>query len=377
MKSETTQYGTYRSFFHLCVVLIFTIVLPLVAIFNSKADLDLLRPEVKTIPSNLDIVFRWLLFSSILIPSYFINVYLFVPKLLVKRKYNWYFGTFFLSLLAGIAFAELIELLFYLNGVADPRIPTISIIFPMTLLFGLGTSFETIVRLENEGRKQEAVEKERVSAELSFLKSQINPHFFFNTLNNIYSLAERNSDQTGKSILLLSNLMRYLLYDTNQGKILLTKEITHLEEYIALQRLRIPISEKIDINFNSAGYTNGVWIEPLIFLSFIENAFKHGISYNSKSFISITISVESNTLDFKVINSKKINAKQTETIHSGIGMANTHRRLQLLYPNAYNLAIRDDQGFYFVHLTIDLKGNNISNHHKLSRELQYSKLNEA
>jgi two-component system, LytTR family, sensor kinase len=187
------------------------------------------------------------------------------------------------------------------------------------------------------------------------LKTQINPHFFFNTLNNIYSMAERNSDQTGKSILLLSNLMRYMLYDTNQGKILLTKEIKHLEEYIALQRLRIPASEKIEISFNTSGNTQGVWIEPLIFLSFIENAFKHGISYNSKSFISISISVADSNLDFKVVNSKKANGKQTETMHNGIGMANTHRRLQLLYPQSHKLSIRDDDEFYFVHLAIDVK----------------------
>jgi two-component system LytT family sensor kinase len=354
MKSETNHYNTYRNLFHLCVVIVFAIVLPLVAIFYGKDDPALLHTGVNA-TSSIDVVLRWLLFSSVLIPFYFVNVYVFVPKLLAKRKYGPYITAIILSLVGGVVFTKLVEWLFFHFNFIHQQIPNPAIIFPMTLLFGVGTSFEAIVRLEQEGRNQEAVEKERVSAELSFLKTQINPHFFFNTLNNIYSMAERNSDQTGKSILLLSNLMRYMLYDTNQGKIALTKEIKHLEEYIALQRLRIPVSEKIEINFNSMGNTQGVWIEPLIFLSFIENAFKHGISFNSKSFISITISVFDSNLDFKVVNSKKESGKQTETIHNGIGMANTYRRLQLLYPQTHKLSIRDDDEFYFVHLSIALK----------------------
>jgi two-component system, LytTR family, sensor kinase len=372
MKLDTAKYSTYRSFLHLCVVLVFAIVLPLVAIFYSKGDPDLLRPEMNSTPSNINIVFRWLLFSIILIPFYFINVYILVPKLLVRRKYAWYIGAIILSLVVGVIFTRLIEQLFFTFNFIQQTIPNPVIMFPMTLLFGLGTSFETIVRLEQEGRKQESVEKERMSAELSFLKTQINPHFFFNTLNNIYSMAERNSDQTGKSILLLSNLMRYMLYDTNQGKILLTKEIKHLEEYIALQRLRIPTSEKIEISFNTYGNTQGVWIEPLIFLSFIENAFKHGISYSSKSFISISISVAGNNLDFKVVNSKKASGKQTDTIHNGIGMANTHRRLQLLYPRSHKLSIRDDEEFYFVHLSIDLKKEDFAEESKEKQLIHFN-----
>jgi two-component system, LytTR family, sensor kinase len=360
MKLEITHYSTYRSLFHLCVVLVFAIILPLAAAPHSEGGPMTLRPSAIPV-LNLDILSRRLLFSSILIPFYFINVYLLVPKLLVRRKYGMYLAAILLSIVGGIVLTKSIELLFFSFHFIHGRIPGPGIAIPMTLLFGIGTSFETIVRLEQEGRNQEAVERERISAELSFLKTQINPHFFFNTLNNIYSMAERNSDQTGKSILLLSNLMRYMLYDTNQGKILLTKEIKHLEEYIALQQLRIPTSEKIEINFNCTGNTHGVRIEPLIFLSFIENAFKHGISYNSKSFISISIAVTDNNLDFKVVNSKKATGKQTDNLHNGIGMTNTYRRLQLLYPKSHKLSVRDDDEFYFVHLSIDLKKEDYSN----------------
>lgn len=284
-----------------------------------------------------------------------------------------YIAAIVLSLIGGVVFTKIIEWLFFQLNFIHQQIPNPAIMFPMTLLFGLGTSFEAIVRLEQEGRKQEAVEKERVSAELSFLKTQINPHFFFNTLNNIYSMAERNSHQTGKSILLLSNLMRYMLYDTNQGKIALTKEIKHLEEYIALQRLRIPSREKIEINFNCSGNTQGVWIEPLIFLSFIENAFKHGISFNSKSFINISISVIDSNLDFKVVNSKKVNGERTETIHNGIGIANTYRRLQLLYPQSHKLSITDDEESYLAHLSITLKKEDyLNSNNKLYEHIHYN-----
>jgi LytS/YehU family sensor histidine kinase len=229
-------------------------------------------------------------------------------------------------------------------------------ILPLALLLGIGTSLEMVLQWESQKHKQESVEKEKIAAELSFLKSQINPHFLFNTLNNIYSLAERNSNQTGHSILLLSNLMRYILYDTSEGKILLSNEVKHLEEYIALQRLRIAEVSTVSIEFINEVKSGNFLIEPLLFIPFVENAFKHGVSYTHASFIKIEMATRNNFLIFKVLNSKK---SQQPISHSkekekGVGIVNTMRRLEILYPNLHELIIENERDYYSICLTINI-----------------------
>ncbi len=298
---------------------------------------------------------RWLLFTLAVIPFYFFNVFLLVPKLLLPRKYGQYALSVILSISVIVviiyAFSQL--LMNPLDGVGR----TLGSILPMLMLLGIGTSFEMILNWEKQRRKQETIEKEKMEAELAFLKSQIDPHFLFNSLNNIYSLAELQSENTGQSILLLANLMRYMLYETNSGKIQLTKEVQHIEDYIALQKLRIHLNEDVDIDFRQQGDLAGIYIEPLLLIPFIENAFKHGISYNQRSFIQLELSVENNNMILKILNSKRKSAQKNENAisHSGIGIANTKRRLELLYPNQHTLDITDDNEYYLTFLQLDLK----------------------
>jgi two-component system, LytTR family, sensor kinase len=357
--------GSYRLIFHCLFILVFAVGLPLTAMTYASPEVSNVPSSVQMLPPGLqlgknELIQRWMLLSTILIPFYFANAYFFVPRYLVTSQYRLYLLFIILSFIVGTALTKLLESNFMITPEVL-RMPFQRSIFPMTLfpmsmLFGLGTSFEMIINWEKQKRNQEAMAKEKITAELSFLKSQINPHFLFNTLNNIYSLSERNSINTGQSILLLSNLMRYMLYETTQGKIPLAKEIKHLEEYIALQKLRIPSSEPVSIQFNYSGNLSGILLEPLLFIPFVENSFKHGISYNSKSFIVIEIKIDNELLYFKAINSKKnVNGShRPEQNHKGIGIVNTVRRLELLYPGKHTLNIYDEKTFYNVELTINL-----------------------
>ncbi len=197
--------------------------------------------------------------------------------------------------------------------------------------------------------KNKAIEHEKIKTELSFLKSQINPHFLFNTLNNIYTLAITNSVQTPDAILKLSKLMRYLMNDSQQKLVSLTKEIEHLSQYIDLQKLRV--TDKVTIDFKVEGDTSLKEITPLILLPFVENAFKYGISAHDNSTIQILIQVKSNLINFKVINPIfKSNSLLIEA--GGIGLANVQRRLNLLYNNHHQLKVTNDDLKFVVNLEI-------------------------
>lgn len=230
-------------------------------------------------------------------------------------------------------------------------------IFPLLLLFGLGTSFEMILNWEEQRAREEAIGKEKINAELSFLKIQVNPHFFFNALNTIFSLSEKRSAHTGQAVLLLSNIMRYLLYEAKQGKVPLIKEVRHIEDYIAMQRLRISAKENILIRFTHKGDLSFVHIEPLLLVMFVENAFKHGVSYYQPSVIIIDLTIAEKLFFFTVVNSKKKSHEsqhQVDMDHSGIGLVNARRRLDLIYGKRYQLDIEDTPDSFRIRLKIEL-----------------------
>lgn len=186
----------------------------------------------------------------------------------------------------------------------------------------------------------DASERERISAELSFLKAQINPHFFFNTLHTIYALMDTDQPAAKSSIYNLSHMMRYVLYDTRNDKTSLKKEFAFIEDYIALMKVRI--SEKVQIIFDKQDPLPDYEIVPMLFLPFIENAFKHGISAVHPSYIFIGISTFGSAIKFEVRNSLFEELGKQLDDDQGIGIANTRRRLDLLYPGNYSLLIDRD-----------------------------------
>jgi len=215
---------------------------------------------------------------------------------------------------------------------------------------------------EFESRKKE-VENERLIAELNFLKAQINPHFLFNTLNNLYYLAYTKSENTTEVIAKLSQMMRYMIYDSNHPRVLLSKEIEYMQNYISLERLRL--NNQIPINFKIEGETENIWIAPLIFITFLENAFKHGVSNNnSKAWVNISIQLRGNACTYIVENSK-VPGLPNDAGKSGIGLQNVKRRLELSYPNNYVIKMHETADMYFVQLDLTL-----NDHHTIAMDGQ-------
>ena len=193
------------------------------------------------------------------------------------------------------------------------------------------------------------LENEKLIAELAFLKSQINPHFLFNSLNNIYSLAYQNSGKTPEAILKLSEIMRYMLYESNENKVALSDEIRYLKNYIELQKLRF--KDMTYIKFGINGNVQDQTITPLVLISFVENAFKHGLATDEENPISIILNVEPDKLFFQITNKK---SSQNKDDTGGIGLQNVKRRLDLIYKDQYRLHIDDINDMYNCELYLNL-----------------------
>ena len=288
----------------------------------------------------------------------YLNYFLFLPRFLAEKKGWRYFLEFALT------FAVLITLRIHLERyLIDGYTHEERYLYSGRFLFHVITTnlfiviFLGMLRFavdwfEFESRKK-AVENERLLAELNFLKAQINPHFLFNTLNNLYYLAYTQSSNTTEVIAKLSQMMRYMIYDTNHLQVPLTKEIEYMQNYISLERLRL--NNQIPINFNIEGNTDGVLIAPLIFITFLENAFKHGVSnHYPGAWVNILIQLRGKECIYKVENSKMSGTKPEAEEKSGIGLQNVKRRLELSYPEKNKLTIEDKPDRYVVQLNITL-----------------------
>ncbi len=218
------------------------------------------------------------------------------------------------------------------------------------LIVGFDTGLRSGLRWIEAENEKVKLEKENVSNQLALLKTQVSPHFFMNTLNNIHSLVDTNTSEAQEAIIKLSKMMRYLLYETETEKTTLKKEVEFLESYVNLMKLRL--SDKVRMTMNLPAVIPEVSIPPFLFTSFIENAFKHGISYKNESFIEIDLIPGKDRLLFVVKNSKNEKSQMNE--FSGIGIENTRKRLDLLYGNNYHLDIIDNEALFTVNLSIPL-----------------------
>ena len=199
--------------------------------------------------------------------------------------------------------------------------------------------------------KRKEIENEKLVTELRFLKEQINPHFLFNTLNNLYYLAHTNSPNTKNVIEKLSQMMRYMIYEANNEQVPVSKEIEYIKNYIDLEKLRLEDDFPIELSING-DYSN-LKIVPLIFITFLENAFKHGASNSgNKSWVKVSFDFDGNHCTYIVSNSK--NEKESIIEKSGIGLKNTMRRLNLSYKKEHDLRIEEDENNYLVKLEIVL-----------------------
>lgn len=215
-------------------------------------------------------------------------------------------------------------------------------------LFLVVVFFSLMLQISNQWKR---TEQEKLHAELSYLKAQINPHFLFNTLNSIYSLAIERSDQTATAVVKLSGMMRYVISEAGHDGVALEKEIDYIRDYIALQQIRF--GHAIPLDFTVTGNPAGKKIAPLILIPFVENAFKHGINAEEQAAISIQIAITDKDLHLQVRNNK-VKIQPAAADRSGLGIENTRGRLQLLYASAHTLAIEDNADSFSVSLSLHL-----------------------
>jgi len=218
------------------------------------------------------------------------------------------------------------------------------------LLVGFDTGLRLSFKLASTEAAKNKLEKENVGNQLAFLRNQVSPHFFMNTLNNIHALIDIDTEEAKESIIRLSKLMRHLLYDSEMGEIRIQKEIEFINNYVDLMKLRY--SEKVKIDFYYQKESPDKAIPPLLFTSFVENAFKHGISYEKPSFIKMELTTTDNELSFIIKNNNHKNNRVSQA--SGIGIANARKRLDLLYGDSYTLDIIDSHDEFAVNLKIPI-----------------------
>src|SRR6478735_11992039 len=299
----------------------------------------------------------WLFSLSFGFLYYLIN-YILIPKLYLRNKLWQFVLSLFLLFAAFYLVKPFFQMInYYLNtkgGVKLHPATALSLDGITCILFVIVLTLAMAIQMIRQSRATEKrallAETEKATAELSFLKAQINPHFLFNTLNNIYSLSIDNHPETSASIMKLSNLMRYITDDATKDFVPLEDEIASINDYIALQKLRH--SAKVKLNFSVSGEIEERQIAPLILMTYIENVFKYGISSHEEAPITIRISAEENGVKFFCQN--KIFATTKAKERTGIGLINTRQRLQYLYPKKHTLAITNENNLYTVALALQV-----------------------
>jgi sensor histidine kinase YesM len=278
-----------------------------------------------------------------------------MPKFLLTKKYWIYFSTFVLSIAAAIALSGLTFNFFGFNPqnliITNPLLAKISPIVKTNTTLMLFISIAASISLVLNDRLKQ-VEKEKLSAQISSLKSQINPHFLFNTLNNIYASAIDTSPQTADMVEKLSEMMRYTLKNTQNDIVPLEDEINYIQNYIELQKIRL--DKNVIISLSTLGDFTELTIAPMLLICFIENAFKHGVNSEEESRIVINMTTDQSIFQLLVVNNK-VNTQKDTSEHSGFGIKNTKHRLELIYPSKHILMIKETEQDFTASLHINLK----------------------
>ncbi len=289
----------------------------------------------------------------------YINIYILFPKFVLKKNYAKYLLSFLLVLCVFyIVRTELIYWLINENVWPESDTPQKAYSFNHILVVfltgiydvALVTTIKLTVDWIFERKRREQLQEVQLRTELNFLKSQIQPHFFFNTLNNLYALSIEKSTKTPEVILKLSELMQYVLYDAKEPKITLLKEISYIQSYLELEELRY--GDTVKYHLDIVGNIDDVYVPPLLFITFIENCFKHGTKENDKMLIQMCFENNGGQLTFDVKNNLNKSNFEIEDGKNGIGIENVRRRLELLYNEKFMLKTGIFEGEYCVKLKI-------------------------
>ncbi len=299
-------------------------------------------------------------FGMINISVYFINYLILIPIIIKEKQRSWLYLFLLLGLIVVSVVLKLGLAVLYSDIILEYRHDEgmrsrsyESFITISLFVSGFFVVISSLVKFATDWfsneRIQRNLESEKKDMELQFLKSQLNPHFLFNSLNNIYSLAYQKSEKTADAILKLSEIMRYMIYESNDSWVALSKEVDYLESYIELQKLRFKDGASVELTMQ--GEIDEQRIVPLILISFVENAFKHGVANDPEDPIRIQIIANKKILHFSITNKKN---KTNKDAMGGVGLNNVERRLQLLYPDRYKLNIVNSATHYTSELMLDI-----------------------
>jgi sensor histidine kinase YesM len=319
--------------------------------------------EWLTMVASNDFSFVYFLRACINVPiaftvSYLIFYVLFEKLYLTNKKTVFWIC----QLIVAVVFVLLKRYInyFYLYPLFAPAakaIPLLSfpkILFEFVSLYLIVSLFGMFLFIRSWYSQQQAIKdlrQENIAAELELLKSQVQPHFIFNMLNNIYSSAFKKSPETAQQILKLSNLIEYSLYDSKKDKVLLDEELTYIRNYVDLQKIRV--GDKLDVSINIFDDINGILVPPLLLLPIIENCFKHGVNKSiNPSWIRIDISTTDREITFKIENSLENESQSPVSQNSGLGLANVRRRLELMYPNGHDIKIFQEENSFLLVLKL-------------------------
>ncbi len=340
--------------------------LPYLVFFPRLRDFSMSDHQLAAIVCN----------NVFLVLFYYLNTLLLIPKFLAKEKWVWYILSIVVCLFVFLYVPKQIALLIaepepfnpqnrefirnpafkgkprfsggYNRGSRPVADPYNTVLF--LLIFTVGTCISVIQRWLKTEQNRKETQNEKLNTELSFLKSQVNPHFFFNTLNNIYSLAIVRSEKTAPAVMKLSAIMRYILTETQRDLVPLQNEVEFIHNFIDLQKVRL--TDKVILNFSTEGTTENLLVAPLLFIPFVENAFKYGVSTKESSSINIEIKTEGNTIHFSSVN-YIVPSENNLMENTGIGINNVKRRLELIYDGKHKLTSFQKDNYYTVHLEIE------------------------
>jgi two-component system LytT family sensor kinase len=278
------------------------------------------------------------------------NTFFLYPKLINKAYWWLYLVSAILLIILSVQLKFYILASWFPHDLADAKS---HLLFPSVMAFVVSIFYSITVEKIRAEKLQKENEALQLGMEVKFLRSQISPHFLFNILTNLVSLARKKSDNLETSLLMLSGLMRYMLYDAGK-RISLQQEVEYLGSYIALQKLRFGRDVKIVFNIKLSHEEENYHIEPMLLIPFIENAFKHGTGHVDQPFIDISLIVREGVLIFLVKNKFDREADASKDESSGIGLSNVRSRLTLLYPGRHELGIHNDNSLFNINLTLKL-----------------------
>jgi two-component system LytT family sensor kinase len=282
---------------------------------------------------------------------FYFNARVLIPRFIYKKRYWQFFLSHVVTFICVLFEVYLLIALFFNPTHFNARTAFFNILIYL-FIFALSTAYQLIKDKVKSDKLVQEKQNEALKTELSLLRSQVSPHFMFNVLNNMVSLARKQSDLLEPSLIKLSSLMRYMLYEADEEKVSIEKEMDYLQSYIDLQQQRF--GKKVQINVHMHSMDDQYRLEPMLLIPFVENAFKHGTGMIEDAQIDIDLEAEKNILQFTVSNKYNPLSAEIKDKTSGIGLTNVKRRLNLLYGKNHSLTISTNNNFFVVSLTINL-----------------------